>query len=72
MTPFQTRVITVVRKHVDNRNRFKLRLEDIAVEVDGNASADDVRQALIELKDDGLFLGSTECDSTSFSGRLPS
>ena len=72
MTPFQTRVITVVRKHVDNRNRFKLRLEDIAVEVDGNASADDVLQALIELKDDGLFLGSTECDSTSFSGRLPS
>ena len=72
MTPFQTRVITVVRKHVDNRNRFKLRLEDIAVEVDGNASADDVRQALIELKDDGLFLGSTECDSPSFSGRLPS
>jgi triosephosphate isomerase len=72
MTPIQTKVITVVRKHVDNRNRFKVRLEDIAVKVGGNASADDVRQALIELRDDGFFLGSTECDSTSFRGRLPS
>ena len=72
MTPFQTKVITVVRKHVDNRNRFTVRLEDIAVKVGGNASADDVRLALSELRDDGFFLGSTECDSTSFSGRLPS
>jgi hypothetical protein len=72
MTPFQTKVITVVRKHVDNRNRFTVRLEDIAVKVGGNASADDVRLALIELRDDGFFLGSPECASTSFSGRLPS
>jgi hypothetical protein len=72
MTPFQTQLITIVRKRVDHRNRFKVRLEDIAGEVGGNASAEDVRLALIELRDDGFFLGPTQCDGTWFSGRLPS
>ena len=72
MTPFQTRVITIVRQRADNRNRFKVQLEEIAANVGGNASADDVRLARIDLRDDGFFLGPTQCDGTWFSGRLPS
>jgi hypothetical protein len=72
MTPLQVKVITGLRKLVGKHNRFNVRLEEIAAHVGADVSAENVRLALIELRDDGFFLGPTECDGTWFSGRLPS
>ena len=55
MTPLQTKIVHALRKRVDLHNRVTVVYEEIAGEL--GESKLDVREALIELKDDGFFPG---------------
>jgi hypothetical protein len=69
MTPLQTKIVHALRKRVDRRNRVTVFYEEIAGEL--GVSKLDVREALIELKDDGFFPGKPSLSTEQFHGRLP-
>ena len=69
MTPLQTKIVHALRKRVDLRNRVTVFYEEIAGEL--GVSKLDVREALIELKDDGFFPGKPSFSTKQFHGRLP-
>jgi len=54
---------------LDLRNRVTVFYEEIAGEL--GVSQIDVREALIELKDDGFFPGKPSLATEQFHGRLP-
>jgi DNA-binding GntR family transcriptional regulator len=69
MTPLQTKIVHALRKRVDLRNRVTVFYEEIAGEL--GVSKLDVREALIELKDDGFFPGKPSLSPEQFRAHLP-
>jgi hypothetical protein len=69
MTPLQTKIVHALRKRVDLRNRVTVFYEEIAGEL--GVSQIDVREALIELKDDGFFTGKASFSTEQFHAHLP-
>jgi DNA-binding Lrp family transcriptional regulator len=69
MTPLQIKIVRALRKHVDRRNRVTVLYEEIAGEL--GVSKLDVREALIELKDDGFFPGKPSFSTEQFHAHLP-
>jgi hypothetical protein len=69
MTPLQTRIVHALRKRVDRRNRVTVFYEEIAGEL--GESKLDVREALIELNDDGFFPGKPSFSTEQFHAHLP-
>ena len=72
MTPSQTTVIALVRKHADKHNYVNVLLEDIAKQLGDGSSAGDVQLALVQLKDQAYFIGKAYCDGIWFNATLPS
>ncbi|MGO9834093.1 MAG: hypothetical protein ACLP1X_07760 [Polyangiaceae bacterium] len=69
MTPLQTKIVHALRKRVDLRNRVTVFYEQIAGEL--GVSKLDVREALIELRDDGFFPGKPSFSTEQFHAHLP-
>ena len=69
MTPLQTKIVHALCKRIDLRNRVTVCCEEIAGEL--GVSKLDVREALIELNDDGLFPGKPSFSTEQFHGHLP-
>ncbi len=72
MTPFQSRLVAVLRKHVNIRGHVTSGSYDgFAAELGSDVTGEDVRAALVELRDDGFFSGKPLLGETHFSGKLP-
>ncbi|MGO9837470.1 MAG: hypothetical protein ACLP1X_25040 [Polyangiaceae bacterium] len=69
MTPLQTKIVHALRKRVDLRNRVTVLYEEIAGEL--GVSTLDVREALIDLNDDGFFPGKPSFSTEQFRAHLP-
>ena len=72
MTPLQSRLVALLRKHVNIRGHIAaVPYAELAAELASGVTADAVRAALVELRDDGFFPGKPQVDEAQFSGTLP-
>jgi hypothetical protein len=72
MTPLQSRLVAILRKRGNIRGHIAaVPYAELATELALGVTADAVRAALVELRDDGFFPGKPQFDETQFSGTLP-